>query len=87
MSDTDDAIQQLQATIDALRQSVDAAANRQTNEIAVLFAAASLIFAELPPETRSLIEDSFSDWAGSLPNPSLTAGMKQIAQQRLGMHF
>ncbi|MGU7775547.1 hypothetical protein ACV229_35955 [Burkholderia sp. MR1-5-21] len=87
MSDTDDAIRQLQATIDAVRQSVDAAANRQTSEIAALFAATALIFAELPPETRSMIQDSFSDWARSLPDPSLADGMKQIARDRLGMHF
>ena len=51
----------------------------------MLFTVLSLVLAELPPDTRNLIEDSFSVWANGLPNAALSKDVKQIARQRLAM--
>ncbi|NTZ10703.1 hypothetical protein [Burkholderia metallica] len=85
MSESNDALQALQASIDNLKQTVDANAGRQAGDTAVLFTVVSLMLAELPPDTRNLIEDSFSVWANGLPNAALSANVKQIARQRLAM--
>ncbi|KAB0633705.1 hypothetical protein [Burkholderia latens] len=85
MSDSNDALQALQASVDSLKLAVDASASHQAGETAVLFTVVSLMLAELPPDTRNLIEDSFSVWADGLQNPALSAVVKQIARQRLAM--
>ncbi|RQZ69192.1 hypothetical protein [Burkholderia sp. Bp9004] len=85
MSDTNDALQALQASVDNLKRTVDANAGSQAGDSAVLFTVVSLILAELPPDTRNLIEDSFSVWANGLPNAALSTDVKQIARQRLAM--
>ncbi|WP_175775483.1 hypothetical protein [Burkholderia anthina] len=85
MSESNDARQALQASIDSLKQAVDANASRQAGDTAVLFTVVSLMLAELPPDTRNLIADSFSVWANGLQNPSLATYVKQIARQRLAM--
>ncbi|MPV68485.1 hypothetical protein [Burkholderia sp. BE17] len=85
MSDTNDALQALQASVDSLKQTVDANAGNQAGDTAVLFTVVSLMLAELPPDTRNLIEDSFSVWADGLPNAALSTDVKQIARQRLAM--
>ncbi|KVF75927.1 hypothetical protein WS75_13020 [Burkholderia sp. FL-7-2-10-S1-D7] len=85
MSDTNDALQALQASVDNLKKTVDANAGSQAGDSAVLFTVVSLILAELPPDTRNLIEDSFSVWANDLPNAALSTDVKQIARQRLAM--
>ncbi|MDN7907229.1 hypothetical protein QZM18_24360 [Burkholderia diffusa] len=85
MSDTNDALQALQASVDNLKKTVDANAGSQAGDSAVLFTVVSLILAELPPDTRNLIEDSFSVWANGLPNAALSTNVKQIARQRLAM--
>ncbi|CAB3771813.1 hypothetical protein GQ57_36730 [Burkholderia sp. MSh2] len=85
MSDTNEALQALQASVDTLKKAVDANAGSQAGDTAVLFTVLSLVLAELPPDTRNLIEDSFSVWANGLPNPALSADVKQIARQRLAM--
>ncbi|RKU00264.1 hypothetical protein C7H84_27825 [Burkholderia sp. Nafp2/4-1b] len=85
MSDSNDALQALQASVDSLKQAVDANATRQAGDTAVLFTVVSLMLAELPPDTRNLIEDSFSVWANGLQNAALSADVKQIARQRLAM--
>ncbi|AOJ27297.1 MULTISPECIES: hypothetical protein [Burkholderia] len=87
MSDTNDALQALQASVDTLKQAVDANAGSQAGDTAVLFTVVSLMLAELPPDTRNLIEDSFSVWANGLPNAALSADVKQIARQRLAMNL
>ncbi|MCA8091784.1 hypothetical protein LGM65_12915 [Burkholderia anthina] len=85
MSESNDALQALQASIDSLKQAVDANASRQAGDTAVLFTVVSLMLAELPPDTRNLIEDSFSVWANGLQNSALSTDVKQIARQRLTM--
>ncbi|QTD94551.1 hypothetical protein [Burkholderia anthina] len=85
MSESNDALQALQASIDSLKQAVDANASRQAGDTAVLFTVVSLMLAELPPDTRNLIEDSFSVWANGLQNAALSIDVKQIARQRLAM--
>ncbi|MGU8080793.1 hypothetical protein [Burkholderia pyrrocinia] len=85
MSDTNDALQALQASVDSLKKTVDANAGSEAADTAVLFTVVSLMLAELPPDTRNLIEDSFSVWANGLPNAALSTGVKQIARQRLAM--
>ncbi|WP_175946065.1 hypothetical protein [Burkholderia pyrrocinia] len=85
MSDTNDALQALQASVDSLKKTVDANAGRQAGDTAVLFTVVSPMLAELPPDTRNLIEDSFSVWADGLPNAALSTDVKQIARQRLAM--
>jgi len=85
MSDTNDALPALQASVDNLKRTVDANAGSQAGDSAVLFTVVSLILAELPPDTRNLIEDSFSVWANGLPNAALSTDVKQIARQRLAM--
>ncbi|NTY37145.1 hypothetical protein [Burkholderia diffusa] len=85
MSDTHDALQALQASVDSLKKTVDANAGREAGDTAVLFTVVSLMLAELPPDTRNLIEDSFSVWANGLPNAALSTDVKQIARQRLAM--
>lgn len=85
MSDSNEALQALQASVDHLKQTVDANAGSQAGDTAVLFTVLSLVLAELPPDTRNLIEDSFSVWANGLPNAALTTDVKQIARQRLAM--
>ncbi|RQS14830.1 hypothetical protein [Burkholderia sp. Bp8998] len=85
MSESNDALQALQASVDSLKQVIDANASRQAGDTAVLFTVVSLMLAELPPDTRNLIEDSFSVWANGLQNPGLSTDMKQIARQRLAM--
>ncbi|WP_343727769.1 hypothetical protein [Burkholderia seminalis] len=87
MSDTNDALQALHASVDTLKQAVDANAGSQAGDTAVLFTVVSLMLAELPPDTRNLIEDSFSVWANGLPNAALSADVKQIARQRLAMNL
>ncbi|MDN7478695.1 hypothetical protein QZM71_27890 [Burkholderia multivorans] len=87
MSDTNDAMQKLQAAVDGLKQTVDANAGSQTAEVAVLFTVVSLMLAELAPDTRNLVEDSFSVWADGLSDAALSARVKQIARQRLAMTF
>ncbi|MCA8037743.1 hypothetical protein LGM46_32765 [Burkholderia arboris] len=87
MSESNDALQALQASVATLKQTVDANASRQAGDTAVLFTVVSLMLAELPPDTRNLIEDSFSVWANGLPNPALSADVKQIARQRLAMNL
>jgi len=87
MSDSNDALQALRASIDNLKQAVDENASRQAGETAVLFTVVSLMLAELPPDTRNLIEDSFSVWANGLQNAALSTDVKQIARQRLAMTF
>ncbi|WP_175885302.1 hypothetical protein [Burkholderia sp. BCC0044] len=85
MSESNDALQALQASVATLKQTVDANASRQAGDTAVLFTVVSLMLAELPPDTRNLIEDSFSVWANGLQNASLSTYVKQIARQRLAM--
>ncbi|RQZ10461.1 hypothetical protein DIE15_28500 [Burkholderia sp. Bp9031] len=85
MSDSNEALQALQASVDTLKKTVDANASSQTGDTAVLFTVVSLMLAELPPDTRNLIEDSFSVWANGLPNAALSTDVKQIARQRLAM--
>ena len=51
----------------------------------MLFTVLSLVLGGLPPDTRNLIEDSFSVWANGLPNAALSKDVKQIARQRLAM--
>ncbi|WGY73437.1 hypothetical protein KEC55_32225 [Burkholderia cepacia] len=85
MSDTNDALQALHASVDTLKRTVDANAGSQAGGTAVLFTVVSLMLAELPPDTRNLIEDSFSVWANGLPNAALATDVKQIARQRLAM--
>ena len=85
MSESNDALQALQTSIDSLKQAVDANASRQAGDTAVLFTVVSLMLAELPPDTRNLIEDSFSVWANGLQNAALPTDVKQIARQRLAM--
>ena len=85
MSESNEALHALQASIDSLKQAVDANASRQAGDAAVLFTVVSLMLAELPPDARNLIEDSFSVWANGLQNPALSADVKQIARQRLAM--
>ena len=85
MSESNEALQALQASVDQLKQAVDANASRQAGDTAVLFTVLSLVLAELPPDTRNLIEDSFSVWANGLPNAALSTDVKQIARQRLAM--
>ena len=85
MSESNEALQALQASVDQLKQAVDANASRQAGDTAVLFTVVSLILAELPPDTRNLIEDSFSVWANGLPDAALSTDVKQIARQRLAM--
>ncbi|WP_423383058.1 hypothetical protein [Burkholderia sp. LMG 32019] len=85
MSESNEALQALQASVDHLKQAVDANAGRQAGDTAVLFTVMSLVLAELPPDTRNLIEDSFSVWANGLPDAALSTDVKQIARQRLAM--
>ena len=85
MSDTNDALQALQASVDSLKKTVDANAGSEAGDTAVLFTVVSLMLAELPPDTRNLIEDSFSVWANGLPDVALSTDVKQIARQRLAM--
>ncbi|MBY4800626.1 hypothetical protein LGM57_18475 [Burkholderia cepacia] len=85
MSESNEALQALQASVDQLKQAVDANASRQAGDTAVLFTVLSLVLAELPPDTRNLIEDSFSVWANGLPDVALSTDVKQIARQRLAM--
>ncbi|KVK90765.1 hypothetical protein [Burkholderia cepacia] len=85
MSESNEALQALQASVDQLKHAVDANAGRQAGDTAVLFTVLSLVLAELPPDTRNLIEDSFSVWANGLPDAALSANVKQIARQRLAM--
>lgn len=85
MSDTNDALQALQASVDSLKKTVDANAGSQAGDTAVLFTVVSLMLAELPRDTRNLIEGSFSVWADGLPNAALSTDVKQIARQRLAM--
>ncbi|KVH35397.1 hypothetical protein WT01_22900 [Burkholderia cepacia] len=85
MSESNEALQALQASVDQLKHAVDANAGRQAGDTAVLFTVLSLVLAELPPDTRNLIEDSFSVWANGLPDAALSADVKQIARQRLAM--
>lgn len=87
VSESNDALQALQASVATLKQTVDANASRQAGDTAVLFTVVSLMLAELPPDTRNLIEDSFSVWANGLPNAALSADVKQIARQRLAMNL
>ncbi|KVQ22084.1 hypothetical protein [Burkholderia cepacia] len=85
MSESNEALQALQASVDQLKKAVDANASRQAGDTAVLFTVLSLVLAELPPGTRNLIEDSFSVWANGLPDTALSTDVKQIARQRLAM--
>ncbi|KVF20184.1 hypothetical protein [Burkholderia cepacia] len=85
MSESNEALQALQASVDQLKKAVDANASRQAGDTAVLFTVLSLVLAELPPDTRNLIEDSFSVWANGLPDAALSTDAKQIARQRLAM--
>ncbi|MCA8116115.1 hypothetical protein [Burkholderia cepacia] len=85
MSESNEALQALQASVDQLKKAVDANASRQAGDTAVLFTVLSLVLAELPPDTRNLIEDSFSVWANGLPDAALSMDVKQIARQRLAM--
>ena len=85
MSESNDALQALQASIDSLKQAVDANASRQAGDTAVLFTVVSLMLAELPPDTRNLIAASFSVWANGLQSAALSTDVKQIARQRLAM--
>ncbi|AIO26799.1 MULTISPECIES: hypothetical protein [Burkholderia] len=85
MSESNEALQALQASVDQLKKAVDANASRQAGDTAVLFTVLSLVLAELPPDTRNLIEDSFSVWANGLPDAALSTDVKQIARQRLAM--
>ncbi|WP_176099759.1 hypothetical protein [Burkholderia cepacia] len=85
MSESNEALQALQASVDQLKKAVDANASRQASDTAVLFTVLSLVLAELPPDTRNLIEDSFSVWANGLPDAALSTDVKQIARQRLAM--
>ncbi|MCA8256011.1 hypothetical protein LGM89_22360 [Burkholderia sp. AU31624] len=85
MSESNEALQALQASVDHLKQAVDANASSHAGDTAVLFTVLSLVLAELPPDTRNLIEDSFSVWANGLPNAALSQDVKQIARQRLAM--
>ncbi|CAB3756663.1 hypothetical protein B7G54_36510 [Burkholderia puraquae] len=85
MSDSNEALQALQASVDHLKQTVDANAGSQAGDTAVLFTVMSLVLAELPPDTRNLIEDSFSVWANGLTDAALSTDVKQIARQRLAM--
>ncbi|AKM44377.1 hypothetical protein WR30_17910 [Burkholderia contaminans FFH2055] len=85
MSESNEALQALQASVDQLKQAVDANASSQAGDTAVLFTVLSLVLAELPPDTRNLIEDSFSVWANGLPDAALSTDVKRIARQRLAM--
>ncbi|WP_193102880.1 MULTISPECIES: hypothetical protein [unclassified Burkholderia] len=85
MSESNEALQALQASVDSLKKTVDANAGSQAGDTAVLFTVVSLMLAELPPDTRNLIEDSFSVWANGLPDPALATDVKQIGRQRLAM--
>lgn len=85
MSGSNDALRALQASVDSLKQAVEANASRQSGDTAVPFTVVSLMLAELPPDTRNLIEDSFSVWANGLQNAALSTDVKQIARQRLAM--
>ncbi|WP_269510814.1 hypothetical protein [Burkholderia sp. IMCC1007] len=85
MSESNEALQALQASIDTLKQTLDANASREAGDTAVLFTVVSLMLAELPPDTRNLIEDSFSVWANGLQNASLSTYVRQVARQRLAM--
>ncbi|MCA8276618.1 hypothetical protein LGN17_29480 [Burkholderia sp. AU30280] len=85
MSESNEALQALQASVDRLKQAVDANASSQAGDTAVLFTVLSLVLAELPPDTRNLIEDSFSVWANGLPDAALSTDVKRIARQRLAM--
>ncbi|WP_423396282.1 hypothetical protein [Burkholderia sp. LMG 21824] len=85
MSESNEAVQALQASVDRLKQAVDANASSQAGDTAVLFTVLSLVLAELPPDTRNLIEDSFSVWANGLPDAALSTDVKRIARQRLAM--
>ncbi|MCA7882308.1 hypothetical protein LGM58_03810 [Burkholderia contaminans] len=85
MSESNEALQALQASVDQLKQAVDANASSQAGDTAVLFTVLSLVLAELPPDTRNLIEDSFSVWANGLPDAALSMDVKRIARQRLAM--
>ncbi|TGN94078.1 hypothetical protein [Burkholderia sp. USMB20] len=85
MSESNEALQALQASIDSLKQAVDANASRQAGDTAVLFTVVALMLAELPPDSRNLIEDSFSVWANGLQNAALSIDVKQIARQKLAM--
>ncbi|WP_322025503.1 hypothetical protein [Burkholderia sp. BCC1977] len=85
MSESNEALQALQASVDSLKQAADANASREAGDTAVLFTVVSLMLAELPPDTRNLIEDSFSVWANGLQNATLSTDAKQIARQRLAM--
>ncbi|WP_423372339.1 hypothetical protein [Burkholderia sp. LMG 32019] len=85
MSESNEALQALQASVDHLKKAVDANAGSQAGDTAVLFTVMSLVLAELPPDTRNLIEDSFSVWANGLPDAALSTDVKQIARQRLAM--
>lgn len=85
MSESNEALQALQASVDSLKQVVDASASRQAGDTAVLFTVVSPMLAELPPDTRNLIEDSFSVWANGLQNAALSTNVKQIARQKLAM--
>ncbi|MEN2473696.1 hypothetical protein [Burkholderia sp. GS2Y] len=87
MSESNEALQALQASVDSLKKTVDANAGSQAGDTAVLFTVVSLMLAELPPDTRNLIEDSFSVWANGLPNPALATCVKQIGRQRLAMRL
>ncbi|KWF30435.1 hypothetical protein [Burkholderia pseudomultivorans] len=87
MSESNHALQTLQASVDQLKQTVDANAGNQAGDAAVLFTVVSLMLAELPPDTRNLIEDSFSVWANGLPDAALSTQVKQIARQRLAMNL
>ncbi|MBR8211517.1 hypothetical protein DF142_08350 [Burkholderia cenocepacia] len=87
MSESNDALQALQASVATLKQTVDANASSQAGDTAVLFTVVSLMLAELPPDTRNLVEDSFSVWANGLQNAALSADVKQIARQRLAMNL
>ncbi|MCR4466635.1 hypothetical protein [Burkholderia sp. SCN-KJ] len=85
MSESNEALQALQASIDSLKQAVDANVSRQAGDTAVLFTVVALMLAELPPDSRNLIEDSFSVWANGLQNAALSTDVKQIARQKLAM--
>ncbi|NHV28835.1 hypothetical protein [Burkholderia sp. D-99] len=85
MSESNEALQALQTSVDHLKKAVDANAGSQAGDTAVLFTVMSLVLAELPPDTRNLIEDSFSVWANGLPDAALSTDVKQIARQRLAM--
>lgn len=87
MSDTNDAIQQLKASVETLKKAVNTSSGGQTAEIAVLFTVVSLLLGELPQDRRDTVEDSFSDWANGLSDPALATSLKQVARRRLGMNL